>query len=109
MDNSVGERILELIKKKNITQKELAEECDVTEVSMSRYVTGVRIPKAPIVAKMAKALGTTSDYILQTEKELDFESEYYRLHRTIARMASKMTMKQRRDLINAILADEDEQ
>ncbi len=107
-ENKLGERIADLLKESGLTQRELAERVGVTEVSMSRYISGDRVPKGPIIANIATALHTTSDYLLGTEEESDFESEYYRIHRLIARNASQMTKKQRNALIQVLLeADPD--
>ena len=46
-----------IIDEKGVQQRWLAEEVGVTEVSMSRYVSGERIPKAPMAIRMADALG----------------------------------------------------
>lgn len=100
---TIGERISELLEKNSMTQRELAERVGVTEVSMSRYISNDRTPKGPIIANIATALHTTSDYLLGTETEGDFETEYYRIHRLIARNASQMTKKQRNELINVLL------
>ena len=51
-------------KEKGLTQRELANRVGVTEVSMSRYVNGARVPKGPIVVNIAKALGVSVDYLL---------------------------------------------
>ena len=64
-------------------------------------------PKGPVIANIATALHTTSDYLLGTEEVGDFESEYYKIHRLIARNASQMTRKQRNELINALLEPDD--
>ena len=61
---NIGARILPLMKKKGMTQRELANQIGVTEVSISRYISGQRMPKANIVVYMADALNTTTDYIL---------------------------------------------
>ena len=90
-----------------MTQRELAEKVGVTEVSMSRYISNDRTPKGPVIANIATALHTTSDYLLGTEEVGDFESEYYKIHRLIARNASHMTRKQRNELINALLEPDD--
>lgn len=105
--NTLGGRITELLEKNSMTQRELAELVGVTEVSMSRYISNDRTPKGPIIANIATALHTTSDYLLGTETIDDFESEYYKIHRLIARNASQMTSKQRRELINALLESDD--
>lgn len=53
-------------KEKGLTQRELANRVGVTEVSMSRYVNGARVPKEPIVVNIAKALGVSVDYLVGT-------------------------------------------
>ena len=110
MNGTLGGRIAELLTQLNMTQRELAEKVYVTEVSMSRYIKGDRVPKGPVIANIATALHTTTDYLLNgnSSESGDFESEYYMIHRLIAKNASKMTSKQRRELINALLESEDE-
>ena len=110
MNGTLGGRIAELLTQLNMTQRELAEKVDVTEVSMSRYIKGDRVPKGPVIANIATALHTTTDYLLNgnSSESGDFESEYYMIHRLIAKNASKMTSKQKRELINALLESEDE-
>ncbi len=49
------------------SNRAFASACNVTEVSMSRYLSGDRVPKAHVVAKMAKALGVSADYLLGLE------------------------------------------
>lgn len=102
MSNSLGERISELLKRTGLSQRELAAQVGVTEVSMSRYINGDRIPKGPIIANIASALHTTSDYLLNKEQEEDAELVYYQTQRAIARNAGKWTQKQKADLVNAL-------
>lgn len=102
MNKTLGERISELLNKYGLSQRELAEKVGVTEVSMSRYIKGDRIPKGPIIANIALALHTTSDYLLGQETEEDSEAVYYQTQRAIARNASKWTQKQKADLVNAL-------
>lgn len=105
--NILGERITSLLKQHNLTQRELAEKVGVTEVSMSRYINGERVPRGPIIANIATILHTTSDYLLGQEAEKDSELEYYRTQRTIARNAKHWSKKQKADLINALFELED--
>jgi transcriptional regulator with XRE-family HTH domain len=60
----IGDRILELRKQKDMSQKELSDKAQITEASLSRYENNLREPKAEIVGKIAKALDTTTDYLL---------------------------------------------
>ena len=83
MNGTLGGRIAELLTQLNMTQRELAEKVAVTEVSMSRYIKGDRVPKGPVIANIATALHTTTDYLLNgnSSESGDFESEYYMIHR----------------------------
>ncbi|QUI22037.1 helix-turn-helix transcriptional regulator [Vallitalea pronyensis] len=62
--NSIGYRILNLRKKKQLTQRELAVKVNVTEATMSRYENNLREPKGEIINRIARALHTTTDYLL---------------------------------------------
>jgi transcriptional regulator with XRE-family HTH domain len=95
-------RIKYLLKKNNISQKELAEIIGTTETSISRYVQGHRIPKLPIAIKMAKALHTTAEYIMDQETD-DQETAYYRALRCAEQFSSEWTKDQKKALIDAIL------
>ena len=68
--NNLGGRIANLLKKSGLTQRELANKVGVTEASMSRYISGGRIPKIPTIANIANALHTTSDYLLGAEEDI---------------------------------------
>ncbi len=107
-NTTLGGRISELLEARGLTQRELADRAGVTEVSMSRYISGGRVPRAAILSNIATVLNTTSEYLLGTEVPGDFDSEYSKIHRLIARNAPKMTMAQKRDLVNAILESTDD-
>lgn len=49
------------------SNREFAEICGTTEATMSRYLSGARIPKGPIITAMAKALHVSTDYLLGLE------------------------------------------
>lgn len=53
-----------LLEEKNITQRELAEKINVTEVTISRYLSGERSPRIEIVSKIAEFFGVSIDYLL---------------------------------------------
>lgn len=57
-----------LLEKKNITQRELAEKINVTEVTISRYLSGERSPRIEIVSKIAEFFGVSIDYLLGKEE-----------------------------------------
>ena len=49
---------------KSLTQRELGEIVDVSDTTINRYETGERRPDPYMLAKLADALDTTTDYII---------------------------------------------
>ena len=72
MSKEFGQRLLNQMKKQGISQRQLADRLNTTEASLSRYVNGEREPKADMLANIATALNTTSDYLLGIENN-DFD------------------------------------
>lgn len=107
MSNELGTRISDLLKQNGLTQKEFADKVGVTYVSMCRYINGDRIPKGPVIAKIATALHVDAGYLLGINQEDDdSELEFYRTQRAIARNVKYWTPKQKADLVNAIMGVE---
>lgn len=106
--NIIGERIAGLLREQGKTQRKLAEQVGTTEMSVSRYIRGDRVPKGPILVKIAKALYTTTDYLLGNEKDSsDPELEYNYTQRAIARNANRWSKKQKLDLVSALFENDD--
>lgn len=103
MGKDLGLRIAETLQKRSMSQRELARLVGVTEAVMSRYVSGEREPKPDVLANIATALHTTSDYLLGIENE---EFSHTRIRRMIARNASTMTEQEKKELINALFGEE---
>ncbi len=57
-------RLKDIIEAKGISQAWLAEKAETTEATISRYISGVHKPNLEIVAKIAKALNVSIDYIM---------------------------------------------
>ena len=51
-----GDKIRRMIHIRNMTQGQLAYELGISEVVLSRYITGERIPSSYLVAKIASVL-----------------------------------------------------
>ena len=102
---TLGGRISELLEKRGLKQKELADLIGVTEATISRYIADERTPKSQILSNMATALKTTSDYLLGNEDEGDIDKDFTQIERLIARNASKMTNKQKKDLMDILFQD----
>lgn len=49
-------QIKSILELKNMSQRQLAKRMKISEVSVSRYLNGERIPKGNILISMAKAL-----------------------------------------------------
>lgn len=108
--NIIGERIAGLLMEQDKTQRELAKQVGTTGASISRYIKGDRVPKGPIIANIAKALHTTTDYLLGNEKDSnDLELEYNYTQCAIARNTNRWSKKQKLDLVNALFEAEDDE
>lgn len=60
----IGIRISVMLGIRNMTQRDLSKMINATEVSISRYISGDRVPKATLIYEMAIALDVSSDYLL---------------------------------------------
>lgn len=103
---TLGEKLAILLKENDMTQKELAEKIKSTEMTVSRYVRDERQPKAAVLSKIASALNTSTDDLLSRKDYSDDEAEFQKLHRLIARNASKMSVEKKQKLIATLLKDD---
>lgn len=99
--NDLGKRITDLLNEKGMTQKDFANYVGITEASLSRYISGEREPKGEVIANMATALHTTSDYLLGVEQ--DKEISVPRITRLLARNASRLSQEERNKIIKILL------
>lgn len=61
---ALGSRLKQLRKQKRWTQKELAGKVDIRFQQLNKYESGLNIPPAEMLVKLADALGTSVDYLL---------------------------------------------
>ncbi len=104
---TLGERIKEILKIKGITQRQLAETVGCTEAAISHYIKGDRVPRASVMSKLAVALDTTSEYLLEGIPE-DTKSELSYAKKLIARNAEHMTTEQKMEIVQILMGDDDE-
>ena len=95
-----GSRVLKLLDEVGYTQREFAVMVGVSEPALSRYLKDEREPKMEIIANMATALNTTTDYLLTGKKDKESFDETYRL---VARGTSTMTDDEKTKLIKVLL------
>lgn len=102
MKDNLGVRIKKLLKLHNMTQREFAEKLHITEVSVSRYINGKRIPKSTLISDMAVILKTTTDYLL-SDNNNEFDIEYQKIYQLIKNNASFMSKEQKINIITELL------
>lgn len=103
MSKAFGERLLGTLIKRNMTQKELAQKINITEATLSRYISGDREPKADVLANIATALHTTSDYLLGIEND---GYSFSKIERFLARNAAALTKEEKSALVSALFGEE---
>lgn len=64
---SIGTRIRELRLQKRLKQTELGAMVGLTYVQIGRYELGKSIPASDMLSKLANALDTTADYLINDE------------------------------------------
>lgn len=64
MAMTLGQRIVFLRQKNDISQRELAEKIMVTTAMLSKYENDINIPKSDILSRIADILNTNADYLL---------------------------------------------
>ena len=78
--SSMGKRIFELRKELRLSQEELAERADTTKQTVAAAERGQQELRAGNVAKVAEALGVSTDYLL---KGIRIESDHFILDKRI--------------------------
>ena len=99
----IGKRIEIILEKKGITQRDLANRIGIDESILSRIIKGYRNPKADVLANIATALHTTSDYLLGIEND---EFDITKTIRLIARNSSKLTKSEKIELMQSLFEEE---
>ena len=66
MNQTLGSRIAELRRKKNMTQEELAAELGVTPQAVSKWETGTADPSTSNLLALAKLFGVSAEELLRS-------------------------------------------
>ena len=103
--SAFSDRINDIMRKRNITQKQLAELANVTESAMSYYVNGTRTPRIQVLSRLAGVLGVTTDYLLGTDSlEPDDETQYQYLERNLKKLNPEQLEKAEK-VLRAVFED----
>lgn len=97
-----SERVTELMIKKNLSQKELAEITGVTESAMTYYVKGLRTPRSDVLVRIANALGTSTDFLLGNAESSVEDLRY--LQRNLQKLDPKQ-LKKAENILKATFDD----
>ena len=63
MNQTFAETIRQLRTERGLSQAQIAEQMYVTRSTVARWETGSRMPDAVIIARLAKCLGTNTEYL----------------------------------------------
>lgn len=69
MKQTMGEKIAEFRKAKNMTQKELAERMNVTDKAVSKWERNLTCPDVHSLPRLAEVLESSMDELLQVSRE----------------------------------------
>ena len=105
MHQDFNERIAFLLRQKNMTQRDLARRSGVTDAAMSHYIKGDRVPRSTVMARIAEALGTSTDYLM-FGNESNSEAEIKQAVRLIARNANQIGIEDKKRIIDILLGDD---
>ena len=99
----MNDKIKELMNAAGLSQKELAKKANITEASMSKYLSGDRTPRIDVVVKLANALGVSvNDLLLEGD---DDQSPMVTASAALARCKDKLTADEKNKLIKILLED----
>lgn len=102
MTKNIGRKIADHLSRQGLSQRDLAQRVGVSEVAMSRYINGTRIPKATILDGIAKALHTSMEELMGQEVKDNPEKCYHRVQREIYQFKDNWTDKQKLNLIGIL-------
>ena len=102
MGETFSQRLRECIERQWLTQKELAARANITDVALSRYVNGTRIPKANTLSRLLEPLHTTADYLINGTPP-GGESEIEKKIKLVEKNAARMTKAEKMKIISILL------
>lgn len=98
------DKVKNLMKSKNINQKQLSNLSGIAESSISRYLNGDKPVRTDIILNFAKALNVTADYLLSDLNE-ETTDPYTEIATAIARNGKELTAEEKNKLIAILLGE----
>ena len=96
-------RLKQELVKSGMKQRDLAEKLGVTEVSVSRYMSGERQPKGSVLIKLAEVLSVTPCYLCDAVVG-DSETAYATARGNILQFVDGWSADQKRELLNLLVS-----
>lgn len=93
----IGGKIKELMQLQNLTQKQLAMKCNLTEAAVSKYINNERTPRVDILINMSKALNVSTEYFMEEKI-----TEFAKLKDLVARNANNLKPEEKLELMNLL-------
>ena len=84
-------RLLEIMKRRDLTQKDLATLTDLSQGAVSKYLRGVSLPKSLELYKMSKILGVPMEWLMGDDEPLCENADDY-WHQEAIRLKAKLDM-----------------
>lgn len=103
MTERLHHRLKALMKERGLTQRELAAKTGLTEASVSKYISGLRIPHVDALVTLARALDTETDYLLGIKNE--GKTNYEVIEKAILENKNGLTSEERMELIMLLSRD----
>mgnify|MGYP000000638032 FL=1 len=101
-----GQRLSELLKSSNVSQRELAHKIGITEAAISRYINSDRTPNGKIIGSIAKAMHVSTDYLIYGHDGNTADADYWKIYHWIKKNAYQLSFEQKRELILLLLTEE---
>ena len=60
----IGDNIARYLNRAGMTQRMLADQVGITEGSISKYISGERAPRAPVLYKISRVLNCTMEDLM---------------------------------------------
>ena len=99
-NSEFGQRLSELLKSSNVSQRELAHKIGITEAAISRYINSDRTPNGKIIGSIAKAMHVSTDYLIYGHDDNTANADW------IKKNAYQLPFEQKRELILLLLTEE---
>ncbi|MBQ8162909.1 MAG: helix-turn-helix transcriptional regulator [Clostridia bacterium] len=95
---SLGVRIKEVRKQRKLTQQELAEKVNISDVYIGEIERGIKMPSIPVFIDIIKALDISADYLLRDT----VPSGMPYINNEITQKLDKLNPKQRKTVVDII-------